>query len=368
MIVQSSYLPGLAGLLIFLAACSGKEPVVKVVNPGGANSSPDTKPAFLITKQSINKTLHIPAELLPYERTMVNAKMEAFVKKVNVDIGDRVQTGAILATLEAPEAASRYAEALARSQEAKAQFAISRDKYLRLKEAAKGKGVIAEGELILAKNQMLADSAQEISAQSNADTYKQLQDYLVLRAPFSGVITSRSVDPGDLVGTVAAQPMFTLERVDRLRLRVPVPEPLVAGIPLNQTILFTTEAILNKSFQAVLSRKSGRIDPDTRTEIWEYEVVNKSGELKPGMYSLATLQLTRAEPSIVAPYTAVVTTLEKRFITRIKNGRAEWIDVRQGFSLNEGMEVFGDLFAGDTVLVRGSEEIKPGMLLLPRIE
>jgi RND family efflux transporter MFP subunit len=204
---------------------------------------------------------------------------------------------------------------------------------------------------------------------SSANAYKQLQDYLVLRAPFSGVITNRYVDQGDLVGATGTNgPLLVLERVDILRLRVPVPEEFVSGVPADQEIDFTADAALGKNFGARLSRKSGRIDPVTRTEIWEYEFINSADDLKPGMYAMADLRLNREEPSFIVPFTAVVTTLEKRFIVRVRNGRTEWVDVRQGISMGEGLEVFGDLSEGDTILVRGSEEIRPGTELKIKIE
>lgn len=355
--------------MLLFAGCNPKEPAAEKAASDAPGLESEAKPAFLAAAQPVSKTFQIPAELLPYERAGINAKIEAFVKKVNVDIGDRVKSGEILAILDAPEVFSRYSEALARLQEARARFSISRDRYARLQEAAKKEGAIAAGELVSAKNQMLADSAVQVSLLSNADAVKQLQEYLVLRAPFSGVITSRHADQGDLVGTASSkEPMLTLERTDMLRLRVPVPESFVAGVPVDKTISFKVDAIVNKSFQAALSRKSGRIDPDTRTEIWEYAFSNPTGELKPGMYAIAELHWKRATPSFIVPFTSVVTTLENRFVSRIRNGQVEWVDVRQGISLNDGMEVFGDLTGGDTILVRGSEEIKPGTPVAVRFE
>jgi hypothetical protein len=59
----------------------------------------------------------------------------------------------------------------------------------------------------------------------------------------------------------------------------------------------------------------------------------------------------------------VVTSLEKKFVVRIRNYRVEWVDISQGISLDNGVEIFGELNEGDTLLSRGSEEIKPGTTL-----
>ncbi|MEX0980846.1 MAG: hypothetical protein WDZ47_02035, partial [Bacteroidales bacterium] len=107
-------------------------------------------------------------------------------------------------------------------------------------------------------------------------------------------------------------------------------------------------------------RKSGSINRETRTELWEYEYDNSAGDLKPGMYATTNLLLTRQEESFVVPYPAVVTSMERKFVIRANNGEAEWVDVHEGISLENGKEIFGNLEAGDTLLSRGREELKPG--------
>jgi RND family efflux transporter MFP subunit len=340
---------------IFLVSCAEKKEATKQVEV--------VKQAFIIKKQEVSKSLKIPAELLPFEKAELNARVEAFVHRVLVDIGDKVKTGQPLAVLDAPESVARYAEANARFAEAYARFMGSLDRFNRLTEAAKDKGVIAQGELIHAKNQMLSDSSAIVSAKSAAQAYRQILNYLTIRAPFNGIVTSRSVDAGDLVGGSGKKTLFIIERPDKLRLKVHVPESYVNHIPHGDSLTFTADAVVTKSFQARLSRKSGSISPETRTELWEYEYENSTGELKPGMYAMANLHLNRQNTSFVVPFAAVVTSQEKKFVVRVKNNQVEWVDVRQGISLDKGVEIFGDLNEGDTLLVRGSDEIKAGTTL-----
>ncbi|MBR9998949.1 MAG: efflux RND transporter periplasmic adaptor subunit, partial [Cyclobacteriaceae bacterium] len=125
-------------------------------------------------------------------------------------------------------------------------------------------------------------------------------------------------------------------------------------------ITFTTESVADKVFSAKLARKSGRIDQETRTELWEYEFNNNTADLMPGMYAVAQLNLNRPSRSFVVPYSTVVTSLEKKFVIRISDNRAEWAEVREGIPLENGIEIFGDLNEGDVLLTTGSEEIKPG--------
>lgn len=342
----------LATIAFTLSSCNQKKPTER--------EEKDVKNAFSLKKQEVSKTMQLPSELLPYEQAEIKAKVEGYVQRLMVDIGDSVNKGDLLLVLEAPEVMARYAEANAKYQEAGATYQASKDRYERIARAAKNKGVIAESEVVNTRNRMQADSAAMVSARSTAQAYGQLQAYLSIRAPFDGIITKRSVDVGDFVGTTGNGTLLTMERPDKLRLRVHVPESYVNSLPSTDSISFTTESINNRSFMAKLARKSGSIDRDTRTELWEYEYLNKSGELKPGMYAMATLQINRPSPSFVVPSPAMVTTLERKIVIRITDGKAEWVDVREGISITDGVEIFGNLNEGDILLARGSEELRPG--------
>ncbi len=339
-------------LLALMPSCSQENKETK--------KTEDVKNAFSLRKQEVSKTLELPAELLPFDRAEINAKVEGYVQKVLVDIGDVVKKGDVLVVLEAPELAARYAEAIAKYQEAEARFGASLDKYNRIQVVSKQRGLVAEGGLINTRNEMLADSAALISAQSIARVYKQMQDYLTIRAPFNGIVTDRFINAGDLAGSTGAGSLLTLMSPDKFRLRVHVPEDYVNNIPSDDSLKFTVDAVVGKTFTAKLARKSGSIDRETRTELWEFEYKNNDKELKPGMYTMARLNLSRAAGSFVVPSTAVVTTLEKKFVIRVKHDKAEWVDVTEGISQETGLEIFGNLNEGDILLTRGSDELKPG--------
>lgn len=328
----------------------------------------ETKAAFILKKQEVSNTLDLPAELLPYESSELHAKMESYVQRVLVDIGDRVKKGQVLIQLEAPELNARTAQAGASFQEVAARYESSRDRYMRILNASKEQGAISELELVSAKNQFLADSSAWLSAKANSQASGQLQAYLAIRAPFDGIVTRRNVDVGDFVGMASPTGLLTVENPSKIRVRVHVPESYVGSLQGGNTLNFSTEAILNKTFAAKLGRKSGSIDRDTRTELWEYEYDNRAGEIKPGMYATAILNLRRAESTFKVPNSAVTTTLEGKFVIRVKNGKAEWVDVREGIQMKDGKEIFGDLLEGDTLLIRSSDEIKKQVSLVVNIE
>ncbi|WP_315816779.1 efflux RND transporter periplasmic adaptor subunit [Paraflavitalea speifideaquila] len=245
----------------------------------------------------MNKQITFPAELVPLERAEIFAKVSGYVSALKVDIGDRVSKGQLLAVLEAPEMVANYVQANAEVQTARSKYLGSLDAYRRIVNAAKIEGTVAAGELEKAKSQMLADSAILDAARSKTNAYAQLKDYLTIRAPFSGIVTQRNVDPGTLVNAGNTKPMLVMENISTLRLRVPVPEAYTAANAATASIRFTVDARPDITYQAKLSRKSGAINLSNRTETWEYLFQNNDGQLKSGMYANAVLQLGRTAPT-----------------------------------------------------------------------
>ena len=336
-------------LAIGLFSCGKKPTETQAVS--------DTKSAFILKKQAVSNTLQLPAELLPYESAEIHPKVEGYVQRVFVDIGDRVKKGQLLIQLEAPEVNARAAQAGAGYQEVAARYESSRDRYLRIKKASLEEGAIAESELISARNQFLADSSAWLAAKANSQASGQYQSYLGIQAPFDGIVTRRKVDAGDYV-QASTEGILTVENPEKIRVRIHIPEAYVSSLPGEDSLQFSTDALVNQTFSAKLSRKSGAIDRTTRTELWEYEFDNRNGAIKSGMYATANLNLGRAESTFKVPNSAVTTTLEGKFVIRVRNGQADWVDVREGILMKDGKEIFGELQEGDTLLTRSSDEIK----------
>jgi len=324
----------------------------------------DSVGVFVLKKEPVTKALSLPAELHPWERAELFAKVEGYVRELKVDIGRRVKKDDILIIIDAPEVIANYAKSSADLQAALSRYHTSLDTYKRMVNASKEKGAVSDGELERIRNQMLTDSATREAAQSGANAYAQLKNYLVIRAAFDGVITQRNVDAGTLVGT-SSTPLLVLENLNKLRVRVAVPEAYTSAIPESKSINFTVDAEPSKKYSATLARKSNQIDAKTRTELWEFEVINTLQELKSGMYGNASFNLQRSEPSFVVPYSAVVTNLERSFVIRVRSGKAEWIDVRSGISMNNKIEIFGELLEGDQLVSKANDEIKTGQQMVP---
>lgn len=331
--------------------------------------------AVRVISRPSDRTIVLPGEFLPYLSVPIHAKVSGFVEKIEVDRGSMVTEGQLLATMIAPELNAQRAEAEAKVRGAEAQRVEAEARVVgvestfeRMKAAAATPGVIAGNELIQAEKQVDAERAKVRAAasfvqaaQAAVKAIEDIQSYLRVTAPFSGVITTRNVHPGALVGTGEnSMPMFQLETVNRLRLVVPVPEAEVGGIITGAKVSFSVPAYPSETFYGALSRVARSIDPKTRSMPVELDVTNPNGRLAAGMYPAVKWPVRGKQPVLLVPPTSVVSTSERVFVIRVKDGVAEWVDVKKGPAQGDLIEVIGPLVEGDTLLRRGSDEIRQG--------
>jgi membrane fusion protein (multidrug efflux system) len=328
----------------------------------------------VISKKSERK-VELPGEFMPYQSVAIRAKVTGFVEQVRVDRGSVVKEGELLASLVAPELTAQRIEGEAKVQvmesrraEAEAKYVSAQSTHDKLKAASQTPGVVAGNDLLLAQKAMEAAQAQvhaleesAKAAQSTVQALKDMESYLRVTAPFHGIITERNIHPGALVGPGAnSPPMFQLEQNSRLRLVVAVPEVSVAGIEQGARVTFSVPAYPGEGFSAPIARIAHSIDPKTRSMAVELDVNNTGGRLAPGMYPTVSWPVHRAKPSLLVPATSVVTTTERTFVIRVRDGIAEWVNVSRGAADRDQVEVFGPLGAGDLVVQRATDELREG--------
>ncbi|HTM93159.1 MAG TPA: efflux RND transporter periplasmic adaptor subunit [Flavisolibacter sp.] len=310
--------------------------------------------------QPISKTLQLNGELIPYEKASIVSKVTGYIKKVAVDIGQPVSKGQTLAVVDAPEMKFQIAEANSKSKIALSKSEATKANYNRLLTASSTPGAVAPNELDLAKSQMDADMQSYNAAIAAKNSYSAIGGYLIIKAPFSGLVTTRAVNSGDYVTSNGSDLLFEVQNVNLLRLQVPVPEAYTASMLPNNDADFTVSSYPGVSFPAKLVRKSGSLSNNTRSETWEFEVLNKDKKLKAGMFAELQLPLQRPQQGIMLPNSAFVTTQERQFVIRVKDGKAEWVDVKKGSALPHKTEVLGSIQPGDKIVKNANEEIKDG--------
>ncbi len=330
--------------------------------------------AVKVLSLPVERRVELPGEFQPYQQTAIHAKVQGFVSKVLVDRGSRVKEGDLLAELTAPELDAQIAEAQARipvieaqKAEAAASVAAAQSTLEKLKTANQTPGAVAGNEIVQTENVVKAGKAriqsldQSITAvKASVAAIEELKRYLSITAPFTGVITTRYVSPGALASPQSG-PLFDLEQHNRLRLVVAVPERDAGAIPAKGQFSFKVPAYPGATFKGSVARNSGVIDSKTRSMAVELDVLNPKGQLAPGMYPTVEWIVVSSGTVLLVPPSSVAVTTERTFVNRIRNGKVEWIDVVKGAPSGDRIEVRSpQLFEGDTIARRGTDELRPG--------
>lgn len=343
-----------------------------------ASNTPTTVNTVAVASKKLQTTISLPAQLTPYEQVDIYPKVTGFVETVTVDRGSRVHRGQLLVKLTAPELLSQRSQAdaavkAAQSQLTSAQAKLASDNgtYLHMAEAAKTPGVLAENDVLVAEQTVSADKGLVEAASQNVEAAKealrsisQTESYLMITAPFDGVVTTRNLHPGALIGPASgaggAQPILQIVDDKRLRLAVPIPEAQVGAMKTGQLVSFSVPAYLGQTFKAPIERISREVDENSRTMPVELDVKNPDGRLAPGSFTNVSWPLQRSYPTLFVPTTAVTSDQQHTFVIRVRNGKADWVTVQIGQTVNGDIEVFGDLTAGDEVVKTASDSIHAG--------
>jgi RND family efflux transporter MFP subunit len=353
-----------------------------------------------VRRAPLSNTLSIAGEFLPYQEVELHAKVAGYIKNINVDIGDRVRKGQVLAVLEIPELVAQLQAAGAgvrHSQEeiTRAQNDVSRAEAdhaalhagaARLRQASEARpGLIAEQELddatakdrsaeaqVEAAKSALSAARQQLEvSQADERHYAALSEYSRITAPFDGVVTWRYADTGSLIqaGTsnVSSMPVVKLSQVNVLRLRIPVPESLAASVrdgePADIRVKATDEHLSGK-----IIRSTDSLDRSTRTMQVEVDVPNQDYKLTPGMYADVSLRIQNDAAALTLPLQAINRDADKTRVLLVNShDHVEEREIHTGIEGSDRIQILSGLNEGDRVIVGNLGEYRPGQHVEPKV-
>lgn len=355
----------------------------------------------LVTRAPIVNSLTLSGTFRPFQEVDVHAKVAGYIRRIFVDVGDKVKQGEVLAILEVPELNAQVLGAKADLQ--RAQDAIHRNEseiqraesthsayhsaYTRLKQASGSRpGLIAEQELddAVAKDKeteaqiesaraALDESKSQLaSAQANLSRLSALEAYSHISAPFEGVVTKRYADTGALIqaGTASdtqSMPVVQLAEWSKLRLVVPVPESAVPDIHLGSVVQVRVAA-LNRTFKGKVARFADALDAQTRTMETEIDVNNHDGTLVDGMYAETNLVLNQKNDALTIPIQAVRRDSSGATVLVVGDrNRLEERSVKLGEEGNNRVEILSGLSENDKVVVGNRNEFRAGEEVAPKV-
>jgi RND family efflux transporter MFP subunit len=361
--------------------------------------APPTAAVVEAKRTQLSNTLSIAGEFLPYQEVELHAKVTGYIRNINVDIGDRVHQGQVLANLEVPELVAQEQAASAgvrHSQEeisraendvarAEADHAALHAAATRLKQASEARpGLIAEQELDdatakdrssqaqvdAAKSALSATKQQLQVSQADRQHYAAMSDYSRITAPFDGIVTWRYADTGSLIqaGTSNANsmPVVKLSQVNVLRLRIPVPESLVSSVHDGEPADVHVKAT-DGHFTGKVIRATNSLDRSTRTMQVEVDVPNKDYKLTAGMYAEVALLVQNAPDALNLPVQAINRDENKTTVLFVNShNHVEVREIQTGIEGPDRIQVVSGLNEGDRVIVGNLAKYRQGQLVDPK--
>ena len=326
-----------------------------------------------VTREDLFKQVTIAAEFRPYEEVALHAKVSGYVSKMNVDFGDTVKAGQLLATLEVPELQAELENAQAAEQKAEADYTNAHLIYTRLQSVNKDHpNLVAQQELDTAQANDLTTAAAIAAAKANFEKFQTMVSYTQITAPFDGVVTHRYADPGTLIqaGTSSDTQALPLVRVSdnyRLRLDFPVTVDYVKDVQLGDSVEVRVDSLNGKTFTGKISRFTHDVDDNTRTMMTEIEVPNPNLELVPGMYATVVLNVEKHLQALAVPTEAVSGEKTPTVYVVNHDNQIEERAVKLGLETSDKYEILSGLNEGDLVVIGNRAGFQAGQKVEPKV-
>lgn len=342
----------------------------------GRGPAADPAPTVAVAKverEDLSREVTIAAEFRPYMEVELHAKISGYLGRMNVDIGDQVKAGQLLATLEVPELKDEIDHATAAVQRAEADYKDAHLVYTRTLAVNQAHpNLVAQQELDTVEAKDSTAAAALAEARADIQRLQTMKAYTQITAPFDGVITKRYADPGALIqaGTASDTQSMPLVRVSdnyRLRLDFPVSVTYVKDVQQGDTVQVRVDSLGGKILTGAIRRSTHQLNSDTRTMTTEIEVPNPDLELVPGMYATVVLKVERRPGALTIPTEAIAA--GNRTTVYVVNGHQEIEEraVTLGLETPTRYEVSSGLSEGDVVMIGSRSRVRPGQKVEPKI-
>src|ERR1700747_781186 len=308
----------------------------------------------------------LPGTTAAFAAANIYARATGYIAKRNVDIGDRVKAGDLLASLAVPELDHQISQneatldqlksglQQARANRDLAQVTWDRDSPL----VQKGWVTPQQGDTdrLNLQSRVAAVAVAEANVSSQENLLKVLQqnrDYALVVAPFDGVVTQRNVDVGSLVQGNAASGTFMFEMMQDnvIRVWVYVPQDAAFGVAPGIDAVIRVPELPDREFSGKVTRIADALQSGTRTLLTEIDIPNPDGALAPGIYCTGELHIPRKTPSLLVPADAIIFNGNGMQVAIFNDGKAELRKVKVKRDLGTRVEVDSGIRPGDQVIL-----------------
>ena len=318
----------------------------------------------------------LPGDVQAVEETTIYPRTSGYLKQRLVDIGDTVEEGQLLAEIDTPEVDQQLRQAEASLEQLKARKKTAQTAHqlalatLRRVESVP-QGIITMQEIDerraqvdTAASAITAAEADIAAGEAAVQRMKELQSFKRVYAPFSGTITARSVELGQLVtsGNDTAQSLFRLSRTNPVRVFVDVPQMYAPSVKPGLEARLVVRELPGRAFIGSVTRTAGAIDATTRTLLTEVQVPNDDAALLTGSYVQVRFKVKRAEPSLLIPATALIFNAEGTKVAVVDaQQHIQLRDVVVEGDLGTQLRIGSGLVAEDQVVINPGDRMSEGL-------
>jgi RND family efflux transporter MFP subunit len=307
---------------------------------------PETRSFELVSTQ--------PASAEAFYEADLGAKVSGYVGELLVDIGSRVTTGQVLARITVPDMIQSRNAAVAEVSALESEH--ERIAMLVERNSMTGRALTeARGRL---------DTARARQAEIEAQ-----MAYATIESPFDGVVTWRTIDPGDMVYEASSpkggdQPLLRVAKVDVIRVRTYVPERESAWVDIGDAATVVFDALPGTAFSGPVARVSQALDVATRTMLIEIDLPNDDGRIRPGYYGRARIVLERREGVLALPSSAVRSEGGNAYVYIVADGdRAQRMPVGIGIDSAGWLEITSGLSGNERIVTGAASDLGDGVSL-----
>jgi RND family efflux transporter MFP subunit len=253
----------------------------------------------------VGQEIILPGNVYAYSDASLFARTDGYLSKWYFDIGAHVREGQLLAVISTPEVDKQLLQARADLATAKATAGLAKINSSRY-QGLLTQNAVSKQDTDTFVTQEASTTSTVDSAQANVQRLEQLQSFEKIYAPFSGVVTARNVDVGQLINAGAGTLMFRLSAIDVLRVYVNVPQIYSQSAVPGSTAKLTLSEFPGQSFTGKLVRTARAIDPASRTLLVEFDVDNRDGKLLPGAYTEVHMNVHQGVAPLIIPVPALI--------------------------------------------------------------
>jgi RND family efflux transporter MFP subunit len=311
----------------------------------------------------VGQEVILPGNVYAYSDASLYARTDGYLDKWYFDIGAHVHKGQLLAVIATPEVDKQLLQARADLATAKATAGLAKINSSRYQGLLTQNAVSKQDTDTFVTQEASTNSTVD-SAQANVQRLEQLQSFEKIYAPFSGVVTARNVDVGQLINAGAGTLMFRLSAIDVLRVYVNVPQIYSQSAVPGSTAKLTLSEFPGQSFTGKLVRTARAIDPASRTLLVEFDVDNRDGKLLPGAYTEVHMNVHQGVAPLIIPVSALIFRnqgLQVGTVVKGSNGdQAKLLQVTLGQDDGSTVQVIHGLSADSQVIQNPPDSLIDG--------